>query len=243
MRIKDLMLFGYDFPYKKSQDTVLSLLVENYNIKFYIAAPWKNLNLPKNVVRVRPEHSDLIDPRKLCERFNIDYYVFPHNSRETIRLLKAEKFDLGVVAGSRVLSNEVIEAAGGRILNVHPGYLPLVRGLDTLLWSIYSGWPAGISAHLISEKIDSGLLVYREKLKVYPDDTIIDISLRLVEHQSEVLQKALKLIAERPLKSFKNLDDVRSIYNTAMPEELQPKAIKMFPAWLKKYARHRKPGR
>lgn len=238
MKIKDVVLFAYDFPHKKTQDFIIRLLVEKYNIKLVIAAPWKKLNLPTKVLRIDLKHFGLVHPRKICERFDIDYIVADHNSHKSIGLLSKEKYDLAIIAGARVLSSSVIAAAKNRILNIHPGLLPEVRGLETLLWSIYLGLPIGISAHFISSKLDSGRLILREKLKLKKDDTLLDISLRLSEVQSDVLVKALRLVESGGLGSLKNLDIEKSRYNGAMPPDLQIVTIKRFPKWLAKYAKN-----
>ena len=50
------------------------------------------------------------------------------------------------------------------ILNFHPGLLPDIRGLDSVLWSIEKNYPIGVTAHLINNKIDAGKLVCQKKL-------------------------------------------------------------------------------
>lgn len=36
-----------------------------------------------------------------------------------------------------------------RIINAHPGYIPVVRGLDSLKWAIVEGLPIGVTTHLL----------------------------------------------------------------------------------------------
>ena len=52
-------------------------------------------------------------------------------SNKLVKILKKEKFDLGIIAGSRILKKKIIEEFKIGILNMHPGLLPLNRGLDT----------------------------------------------------------------------------------------------------------------
>ena len=52
-----------------------------------------------------------------------------------------EKFDLGIIAGSRIIKKKVINEFKIGILNMHPGLLPLNRGLDTHKWAVFKNWP------------------------------------------------------------------------------------------------------
>lgn len=228
------MLFAYDFPHKKSQDFIIRLLVEGYNIKYVIAAPWINLKITNASIHAVPSHEGLIHPKKICNRFNIPYLSLGHNSLETINYLKNNPVDLYIVAGARVLSKEIIESARNRILNLHPGMLPQIRGLDTLLWSIYYDESIGISAHFISDRVDLGKLIYKEKLKLNSDDTVIDVSLRLLEKQTDVMIKSIEILNKTKKDKFKNINLLSVKYNTKMTDLLEEKMIKKFNIWLKK---------
>lgn len=233
MKIKKIMLFTYDFPHKKTQDFIYRLLSEGYEIKYVISAPWTDLRIAKPTVRTSPVHAGLVHPRVICKAFNIKYIVTDHNSTLAMKYLKKHKVDLYVIAGARILSKKVIETTDYKILNIHPGILPKIRGLDTLLWSIYYNEPIGISAHLISEKIDLGKLVMRKKLKLNKDDTIIDISLRLLEEQSDVLISAIEKLKQKTQRELKDINLNPVNYNTKMQGNLEQKMIKKFNLWLK----------
>lgn len=235
MKIKNLMLFCYDFPHKKTQDFIVRLLVEGYKINYVLAAPFQKLDIPESKIRTAPKNSGLIHPRLLCQTFNIPYLVLNHNSRQVADYLKNHPMDLYIIAGARILSENIIDATNRKVLNIHPGLLPEIRGLDTLLWSIYNNQPIGITAHFISSNIDSGLFIYKEKLKLYKDDTIIDVSLRLLEYQIEILIKSIKVLEEKELKDLKNLDDKKNPYYSKMPISFEKKTCQNFPKWLKMY--------
>ena len=233
MKIKNVMLFAYDFPHKKTQDFIFRLLVEGYNIKYVIAAPWVNLKISPSSTHNVPSHEGLTHPRKICKSFKIPYIRLEHNSSKTINYLKSHPVDLYIIAGARVLSYEVIKSARNKILNLHPGILPQVRGLDTLLWSICYNEPIGISAHLISSRVDLGKLIYKEKLKLNAFDTIIDVSLRLLEKQSDVMIKSIRIIDKSKVDKFRFINLLSVKYNTKMTPSLERKMIKKFNVWLK----------
>lgn len=237
MKVRNVMLFSYDFPHKKTQDFLLRLLVENYHIQYVIAAPWKKLTIPPTIVRIAPNNVGLIEPRDICKRFKIKYLESDHNSKDTISYIKKHPVDLHIISGARILSKKVIEAAKNRILNIHPALLPDVRGMDTLLWSIYLNIPLGISAHFIDASIDNGYLVYKEKLEIKRNDTPIDVSLRLLEKQPDVLSHALKIIKKKPFNSFKRLSSSKNTYNKKMTPIYEKKSIAQFSSWLIKYGK------
>ena len=236
MKIKKLMLFTYDFPHKKTQDFLLRLIVEGYKIKYCIVAPWRKLNIQAPFIRIEQKHVGLIHPRLICQRFNIKYLSSEHNSKQVVNFIKNNPVDLYIIAGARILSQEIIQVCNDKILNIHPGLLPDVRGLDTFLWSIHYEKPLGISAHFIKSKIDSGLLIYKENLGLYKNDAILDINLRLLEQQNEVLIKALNILKKTKVNDLKNLLKLKSAYNTKMEPNLEKATIKKFKSWLKKFA-------
>lgn len=235
MKTKKLMLFAYDFPHKKTQDFLFRLTVEGYKLKYCIAAPWKKLNFTPSLVKIDQSHVGLIHPRRICERFGIKYLSLDHGSKATVDYIKKNKVDLYVISGARILTKEVIEACQGRILNIHPGLLPDVRGLDTFLWSIILKKPLGISAHLITSKIDSGLLIHKEKLPVYKDDSVFDITLRLLEYQTDILIKALKKLEEEK-EIQKDLSKYEDSYHTKMDPKLEKKALQKLKQWIGMFA-------
>lgn len=236
MKIKDVMLFSYDFPHKKTQDFLFKLLVENYNIKYVIAAPWEKLKIEPSSIRIAPNHVGIIHPSEICKRFGITYKVFVHNSIETLTYIENHPVDLYIISGARILSKNIIRAANNKILNIHPALLPQVRGMDLLLWSIYYNFPIGITAHFINEKIDNGYFIYKEKLILKYADTPIDISLKLLEKQPEILIKALQILKKNSFNYFSNFKFSERPYNKKMSKAYEKKALIKFKTWLTKYA-------
>ena len=167
MNIKNLILFAYDFPHKKTQDFLFRLIVEGYTINCCIAAPWKKLNINPSTVRVEQKHTGLCHPNLICRKFKIKYLSADHNSKEVVNFITNNPVDMYIIAGARILSPQIIQACKGKILNLHPGLLPEVRGLDTFLWSIFYKKPLGISAHFITPKIDD----YPKQLREKRDET------------------------------------------------------------------------
>lgn len=131
-----VVVFGYDFPHKKSEDFLH--ILKNYGIEVvgYLAAPSVNLNLPKKVYKRSISNPPIFHPKELCDLYDIPYFVVTHNSNESLTLIKKFNANLGIISGARILKENVINSFSHGIINLHPGKIPESSGLDSLYWSI-----------------------------------------------------------------------------------------------------------
>ena len=74
-------------------------------------------------------------------------------------LPKIKKEDFVLIGGAGIIKKELADSK--RIINSHPAYLPYVRGLDSMKWSILNDKPLGVTSHIISEEADQGWLIKR----------------------------------------------------------------------------------
>ena len=75
---------------------------------------------------------------------------------------------------------------------MHPGILPQNRGLDNLKWGILKGYEQGVTSHLIDAKIDRGLLIEKETISVYEDDTLVDLHVRIQNLEQKIMISSIK---------------------------------------------------
>jgi phosphoribosylglycinamide formyltransferase-1 len=119
------------------------------------------------------------------------------HDREVVAALQAHHVDLICLAGyMRVLSREFIEAYRGRILNIHPGLLPLFPGLDAQQQALDHGAAtSGCTVHFVDETLDGGPIIAQRVVPVLQDDTVESLSARILieEHRlyPEAAAKAL----------------------------------------------------
>ena len=145
------------------------------------------------------------------------------------------EFDLAVsYVYWRILKKPLIQSPKLGILNFHPGLLPIIRGLDSILWSIYYDQNIGVTAHLISEKIDSGFLVYQEKVKVCIDDDIYSLYEKNYQLQLKLIPISLNLIKEK--KDFKLLEH-NGPYNTKMSYLKQLDVVEIIDQYINRYSK------
>jgi len=76
--------------------------------------------------------------------------------REAIAASGAE---LLLFSGGGIMPAEILELPGLRVIHVHTGFLPDVRGADVLLWSLMVRGRAGVSAFLMTPRLDDGDLL------------------------------------------------------------------------------------
>jgi methionyl-tRNA formyltransferase len=116
--------------------------------------------------RVAPTFEELLKDKKILQ-----YQVQNHNNEECRKILEEVKPNLGVLGGTRILKNEILQIPKDGMLNSHPGLLPEVRGSASPAWSVYFDIPIGSTCHFIDPDIDTGDIVARREIGVKLGDT------------------------------------------------------------------------
>jgi len=225
-------IFTYNFPHYKSQQGIFKLLLSQFNITAIFAANPIKLKFRQSKIRISPKYSDVYNTLHIAESFLINHHVVKHNSEDTIDLVKGYNLDVGIILGARIISQSVIDSFNIGILNMHPGIIPLNRGLDNLKWAILDNLKQGVTSHLISKEIDKGKIIDLQTIEVYEDDTLIDIHIRLQELELKMMIEALEKI-----KLGKKLNDVNSdgVYHEALTDSEEERLIASFDSYKKKY--------
>ena len=81
--------------------------------------------------------------------------------REVVRRLKEEDIDLVCLAGyMRILTDVVLDAYPGRIINIHPSLLPSFRGAHAVEQAVAFGVKVyGITIHYVNSELDGGKII------------------------------------------------------------------------------------
>jgi len=233
-----LALFAYNFVHKKTQDFLTRLHLEELTPCLILAADAVKLDIPEPSIRTKLRHHGGIHPRAIAERLGVRYEVVQHNSDATVDLLREEGIELAVISGARILGTRVIQAVPKGIINFHPGLIPEARGLDAMLWSILEGIPLGVTAHLIDEQVDAGRTLLIRQIRLFRDDTLIDLSERLMEEQLELIRPAIERAIEGKGTSIRGARE----YHRKMSPELEARARDVLPAYLESML-SKEPGR
>lgn len=187
-----IVVFVYDFPHFKSAQGLFSLKRAGIHDVRCVAAPWKRLPLTESRFQFRTiDMDDAHHPRDAAEALGYEYTVADHAD---VRLGADE---VGLILGARVLPACVVET--GPIVNLHPGVLPLNRGLDTLKWAVHDGLPQAVSIHRIDARVDRGALLHEEIVAVHEGDSPADIYNRLMWKQIALVPAAVHMARESGL--------------------------------------------
>jgi|TARA_B100001971_G_scaffold195699_1_gene202768 methionyl-tRNA formyltransferase len=90
------------------------------------------------------------------------------NSPQSLETLKELRPDLGIVFGTGKINLNIINLFKSGLINVHRGISQEYRGLDSDLWAIYhSDYDnLGVTIHKVDPTLDTGDIVYQEKLEL-----------------------------------------------------------------------------
>jgi methionyl-tRNA formyltransferase len=161
----------------------------------------------------------LKETRALCEERHITYRTTAnHNSEEIERALSDGAYDLAVLGDTRILRPPILRCVRRGILNVHPGFLPDVRGNNPYVWSIIHGLPQGATVHLINEGVDRGPILMRRQLKVAPSMAYPDLIFEINNLCADILLDVMNQIVQRRAHLIPQQADGRLTFREASPD-------------------------
>jgi len=121
------------------------------------------------------------------------YFVNNHNSKESLSILKRLKPDILVNAGTpNIIKKRLLDLPRLGILNSHPGLLPEYRGCTCPEWAIYNDDPIGATCHFMTEDIDRGAILYKERMAIKKDWTYRKIRTKIVFHSIKIMSRGIK---------------------------------------------------
>ncbi len=112
-----------------------------------------------------------------------------------VSILKSQRVDLVVLAGfMRLLTAYFIGAYRGRIVNIHPSFLPAFKGAHAIRDAFEAGVPeTGVTVHRVTLKVDSGPVILQEKVKIRRSDTRVTLEKRIHALEHRLYPKAVRL--------------------------------------------------
>jgi phosphoribosylglycinamide formyltransferase 1 len=118
--------------------------------------------------------------------------------RAVLDTLREHGIDVVVSAGyMRLLGKPVLDAFGGRVLNVHPALLPSFPGTHAVRDALEHGVRVtGVTVHLVDEGTDTGPIVLQEAVEVRPDDDWDSLEPRIHEVEHRLLPRALRALLD-----------------------------------------------
>ena len=142
---------------------------------------------------------------------------------EFITELESLKADLQVVVAFRMLPEMVWNMPPMGTFNLHASLLPQYRGAAPLNWAIINGeTETGVTTFLLSHEIDTGQIIFQEKVAIGENDTVGDLHDRMMAIGAELVIKTVDALAEG------NVDPIDQTQLIDHPERIKqaPKIFK-----------------
>lgn len=120
---------------------------------------------------------------------------------EILELLNARQIDLVVLAGyMRIVTDVLVGAYGGRMINIHPSLLPSFPGLHAVRQALEHGVKVtGVTVHLVDGGLDSGPILAQRALEIRPGDTEETLTERIHPIEHALLPQVIADIASGAL--------------------------------------------
>lgn len=140
--------------------------------------------------------------------------------QEALRALRA---DIQVVVAFRMLPEAVWDMPPLGTINLHASLLPAYRGAAPIHWAIIRGeTETGVSTFKLQHEIDTGAIIFSERVPIGEDETAGTLHDRLMETGASLILKTLRAIQEGhyPLQSQDGPQ------NGALAEKTAPKLFR-----------------
>lgn len=218
-------IITYDHNHLKTEQVVNRLVKKHYNIIIYSLPFYKRP--PRTVTFAhRPEQSNGSHPMKLAQKYGFEYV----NCSSDLEI--DDRCDYYLVTGAGILSESCVK--NKKILNCHPGLLPMSRGLDSFKWAILDFVPVGNTLHFIDENIDAGEIVFQSETALYENDTIETFAARHYDCEIEMLADFESYVTQA---SYFSLQCEVGIVHKRMPLDVEKQMLASFEKYKKQFAR------
>tara|TARA_B100000989_G_scaffold298804_1_gene289982 strand:- start:5419 stop:6084 length:666 start_codon:yes stop_codon:yes gene_type:complete len=206
-------IITYNIPHLKTQDVFFNLLERNYKISLIITKfkKFKNRTALQNH---RPIQFQGPNPYDLSKKFNLKI-----SNIENIRKYKDIKFFL--ICGATIIEKKYI--IKNKIINCHPGLIPMRRGLDAFKWSILKNEVLGNTLHFIDENVDYGKIISHKKTPIFKSDSIQTLIDRHYKMEIDMLVNFEKYLSNPKIFNLKTQEPCKR-----MPIAKERKMIKNF---------------
>lgn len=137
------------------------------------------------------------------------------NSAECIEALRKIKPELIIVCGTRIISKSVLETLPVKFMNIHSGITPKYRNVHGGYWALVNNDTenCGVTVHLVDEGIDTGTIIYQQKIPVTKRDNFATYPVLQLAEGILYLKRAINDFFENKLILKKNNLESRLWYH------------------------------
>lgn len=134
------------------------------------------------------------------------------NSKACIDALRRIDPKVVVVNGTRIISQEVLEATNATFINMHAGITPRYRGVHGAYWALAEGRPenAGVTVHLVDKGIDTGAILAQARIHPGPRDNFATYPLLQLQAGLPLLSQAVQNALRGNVVTVNSIDSLPS---------------------------------
>lgn len=213
-------------------DLMLKTLIENDIIPAIVIEELSSLSFKNSLTLLK----DLEIDKEITHNFHkhniVHLIVSNHNDNKVAMALKQYKINLIVLGDCRIIKREIFELPKFGVINIHPGFLPIVRGNNPYIWAIVKKLPQGCTAHFIDDGIDTGPIILRKEILINNIKSYKELLITINKLCSEMIVEIMQTFLEDGgINSIKQIDLLQNneeiYYFTAAPNDVKQNA-KMF---------------
>ncbi|RDW18965.1 phosphoribosylglycinamide formyltransferase [Oceanobacillus chungangensis] len=98
----------------------------------------------------------------------------------------------------RIVGSTLLQAFPGKIVNIHPSFLPNFPGKDAIEQAYQAGVnTTGVTVHYIDEGIDTGPIIAQESVAIYSEDTEETLKKRIQEVEHELYPNVINQLLQQ----------------------------------------------
>jgi len=171
-----------------------ALLMNGFNVVAVVTAPDKPAGRGRKIVK---------SAVKEFAEFSYLPILQPESLRDELFISELEKLnaDLFIVVAFRMLPEAVWKIPSLGTINLHASLLPNYRGAAPINHAIINGETmTGVTTFFIDEKIDTGNILLREEVQIFPFENAGDLHDRLMKHGARLVIRTLADIAINNIK-------------------------------------------
>ncbi len=196
--------------------TLGALLMNGFNVVGVVTAPDKPAGRGRKINK---------SPVKEFAEFSQLPIMQPENLKdpEFIEDLKRLEADVFIVVAFRMLPEVVWKIPSTGTFNLHASLLPHYRGAAPINHAIINGETVtGVTTFLIDDKIDTGNILLREEVHIFPFENAGDIHDRLMKQGARLVIRTVEGLSDNIIKPQPQTMFIR-------PGEVLKPAPKIFP--------------
>jgi len=112
---------------------------------------------------------------------------------KSLLILNRRNIEFICLAGfMKILSNNFIRKFKGKIINIHPSYLPKYKGLNTSVRALQNKEKfSGCTVHYVSSKLDSGKIILQKKVKITKNETEKSLDKKIIKEEHKLYPAAI----------------------------------------------------